>query len=84
MIYESKTMVVEVNDYVLNSLHNSIKSMFRDNTPNILSYHRYFIRLKSACRIYYSYLRHAIHGRVTSEINVAKMQSAAIFSLDSK
>ena len=34
--------------------------------------------------IYYSYLLQAIRGRVTSEVNIGKMQMAAIFSLDSK
>ena len=49
--------------------------------PNILylSYHRCYIWQKLACRVYYSYLRQAIHGRVTSEVNIAKMQMAAIF-----
>ena len=49
---------------------------------DILSYHCCFIWLKSACRVYYSYLRPAIHDRVTSEVNIAKMQMVAIFSLD--
>jgi len=40
--------------------------------------------IKSNCHVYYSYLRQAIHDRVTSEVNIAKMQMAAIFSLDSK
>ena len=53
------------------------------NIEFILSYHRSFNWLKSACRVYYSYLRQAIHGRVTSEVNIAKMQIAAILSLDS-
>ena len=39
---------------------------------------------KSACHVYYSYLRQVIHSRVTSEVNIAKVQMAAIFSLDSK
>jgi len=45
----------------------------------LLSYHRCFICLKSACRVYYSYLQQAIQGIVTSEVNIAKMQMAAIF-----
>ena len=45
----------------------------------LLSYHRCFICLKSACRVYSSYLRQAIHGRVMSEVNIAKMQMAIIF-----
>ena len=44
-----------------------------------LSYHRCYIWLKSACRVYYSYLRQAIHDIVTSQINIPKMQMAAIF-----
>ena len=34
--------------------------------------------------VYVSYLRQAVHGRVTSNVNIANMQKAAIFSLDSK
>ena len=45
----------------------------------ILSCHRCYLWQKSACRVYYSYLRQAIHGRVTSEVNIAKMQLATIF-----
>jgi len=48
------------------------------------SYDRCFIWLKSACRVYYSYLRQVIHERVTSEVNIATMQMAVIFSLESK
>ena len=39
-----------------------------------LSYHQCFICLQSACRVYYSYLQQAIHDKVTSEVNTAKMQ----------
>jgi len=48
-----------------------------------LSYHRCFIWLKSACRVYYRYLRQVIHDIVTSEVIIAKMQMVAIFSIDS-
>ena len=49
---------------------------------NLLPYHRCYIWQKLTCRVYYSYLRQAIHDRVTSEVNIPKMQMAAIFSLD--
>ena len=51
---------------------------------NNISYHRCCIWQKLACHVYYSYLRQAIHSRVTSEVNIAKIQMANIFSLDSK
>ena len=46
----------------------------------ILSYHRCFIWQKSAYRVYYSYLRQAIHDIVTSQVNIPIKQIAAVFS----
>ena len=60
-----------------------LESTLNCGTFNILSYHCCFIWQKLACRVYNSYLRQAIHDIVTSEISIAKMQMAAMFSLDS-
>ena len=46
-----------------------------------LSYHRCFICLKPACHVYYSYLRQPLHGRVTTEVNIAKMRNRAYNSM---
>jgi len=57
--------------------------IWREKFISKLSYQRCFIWLKSACHVYYSFLLQAIHGRVTSEVNIAQMQMVAIFSLGS-
>ena len=62
----------------------TMRFFIRLHCIDFLSYYRCFICLKSTCHVYYSYLRQAIHGRVTSEVTIAKMQMAAIFSLDLK
>ena len=49
------------------------------HTQLILSYHCCYIWQKSAWRVYYNYLRQAIHGRVTSQVNIPKMQMAPFF-----
>ena len=73
-------------DYIDTSFFQNGYSFFRKGLEMVyfLSYHRCFIWFKSAFRVYYSYLRQAIHDRVTSEVNISKMQMTAIFSIDSK
>ena len=56
----------------------------RSLTHFILPSLLYLTEIGHAVYIYYSYLWQAIHNRVTSEVNIAKIQMAAIFSLDSK
>ena len=46
----------------------------------MLSYHRCNILQKSACGVYYSSLRQAIHGRVTSEVSIPKITWPFFFS----
>jgi len=54
------------------------------DADNILYSHRWYIWQKSACRVYYNYLRQVLDGRVRSDVNILKMRMVVIFSLDSK
>ena len=47
----------------------------------ILPSRLYLTEIGLTC-VHYSYLRQAIHDRVTSAVDIAKKQMAAIFSLD--
>ena len=59
---------IHIIDKVFRSLRSTLFSVkvffYWMREVGILSYHRCFICLKSACRVYYSYLRQFKHGRM--------------------
>ena len=64
---------------VTRTLYTPVNNVTYVILPTLL----YLTQIGLSC-ILYNYLRHAIHGRVTSGVNIANMQMAAIFFLDSK
>ena len=51
--------------YLLSGFTKNIVAHYYQTMKGNLSYHRFYIWQKLACSVYYSYLRQAIHGRVT-------------------